>query len=92
MNNELNDIIEELKIKLADIPEKNNSKEERILKREVIDLQQELLNASLLGMEKLEENIKNKLRYKELQLDSYSNDNIELELGYLIKYIKERYD
>lgn len=92
MNKDLQAILDELDSNLNEAKEDNRSEEELYLKREVIELQQELLNASILKMDKLEASIKDQLKYKELELDSYRTDNRELELGYLVQYIKERYD
>lgn len=92
MNKDLQTILDELDSNLNEAKEDNRFEEELYLKREVIELQQELLNASILKMDKLEASIKDQLKYKELELDSYRTDNRELELGYLVQYIKERYD
>lgn len=92
MNKDLQTILAELDGKLAKVKKTNISKPEISLKDEVIELQQELLNASILSMDKLEARIKEQLKYKEMELDSYNNANRELELGYLVQYIKERYD
>ncbi len=91
MTKELSDIIADTKIKLAAIEKVDNTEYLQTL-NETKRLQKELLNASILDMPNLQIAIKEQLRVKENELNALSNNQREVELGYLKTYIREHYD
>lgn len=91
MNKELEDILKEAEEKLVLIEKKQNLQYLET-KEEVVKLQKQLLSASVLGKENLARDIKKNLKQAELKLFSLNEDKRELELAFLHKYIKERYD
>lgn len=91
MNNELSQIIAELESKLVAITQEDKSEYQQVLNN-VVELQKELLSASMIGKKNLEQNIKQELQQAELKLFSLKEDKRDLEYAYLYKYIKENYD
>lgn len=61
-------------------------------KSEVVKLQKQLLSASVLQKERLSDMIKIELKAAELRLFKLSSNKRELELAFLKKYIREKYE
>lgn len=90
MNKELEQIISDT-ISCLDQTQSSQKQNLEEVKAKVIDLQKQLLNASILAKPRLEAQIKADLKSLELEmLKLTGNDN--LELNYLVKLIKENYD
>lgn len=91
MNKELQAIVELTEKRLSAIPEQENLELEQA-NAEMVKLQKELLSASLLSKPKLELQIKQKLKVAEAKYFSLADNSKPIQLAYLKKYIRERYD
>lgn len=61
-------------------------------KHQVIKLQKQLLSASRIGKQNLEQQIKAELRVAEQKMFEANSELSDLERNYLVTYIKENYE
>lgn len=91
MNKELELIITDAEAKLKSINSQPKAAASEVEAR-VVALQKQLLSASVLQKPNLEQSIKIELKQAEIELFALKEDNRELELAFLLQYIKEHYD
>lgn len=91
MNKELQAIVELAEKNLVVVSEQENL-ELKLTKAEMIKQQKELLSASLLDKPNLERQIKQELKLTEAKYFSLADNSKQIQLAYLKKYIRERYD
>lgn len=91
MNSEFQTIISELEQELVQLDKNDDLKYNQAFEK-VVELQKEVLSASLIGKTHLENKLKSELKQAELSLFALKNNKPELEQAYLYKYIKEKYD